>query len=139
MAQYLREVFGITSAPKREVERSQLRKCSSKSAKLLNQKNNFLISNQSVMSENQRTFAEGFIFKRSEKAPDFVIGRISIKVDEAIEFLKKNQKNGWVNLQAKTGRSGQPYLELDTYEPKGDGNASSRSQAKKVDDEELPF
>lgn len=106
---------------------------------MLKQKNNFLISNQSVMSENQRTFAEGFIFKRSEKAPEFVIGRISIKVDEAIEFLKKNQKNGWVNLQAKTGRSGQPYLELDTYEPKSDGNANSRPKATKADDEELPF
>ena len=89
------------------------------------------------MSE-QRTFAEGFIFKKSEKAPEFVIGRISIKVDEAIEFLNKHKNaDGWVNLQAKTGRSGQPYLELDTYKP--DGNRSSSSRSSKEDDQELPF
>lgn len=89
------------------------------------------------MSDNQRTFAEGFIFKRSEKAPEFVIGRISIKVDEAIEFLKKNQKNGWVNLQAKTGRTGQPYLELDTYDPKSAKGSNTKLSSK--DEEDLPF
>ncbi len=89
------------------------------------------------MSE-QRTFAEGFIFKKSEKAPEFVIGRISIKVDEAIEFLNKHKSaDGWVNLQAKTGRSGQPYLELDTYKP--DGKKSSSSKSSKEDDQDLPF
>jgi len=40
----------------------------------------------------ERIFAEGFSFKRREDAPDFVIGRISIKVDEAIAFLKKECK-----------------------------------------------
>ena len=93
------------------------------------------------MSETTtRTFAEGFIFKRGEKAPEFVVGSLSVKVDEAIEFLKKNSKNGWVNLGIKTGRSGKYYIELDTFEPKKDGaRPSTGSRAAAVDDEELPF
>ena len=33
-----------------------------------------------------KIFADGFIFKRRENAPDFVIGNISVKVDNAIGF-----------------------------------------------------
>ena len=40
-----------------------------------------------------KIFADGFIFKRRENAPDFVIGNISVKVDEAVAFLKANHKN----------------------------------------------
>ena len=53
---------------------------------------------------------------------------MSIKVEDAIEFMKKNQKNGWVNLNVNTSKNGSIYCELDTYEPK-----------KKADKEELPF
>lgn len=81
----------------------------------------------------ERTFADGFIFKRNEKAPDFVIGSISVKVDEAITFLKNNEKKGWVNLQIKKGRSGNPYIELDNYEPK------KQAEAKEEADGNLPF
>ena len=58
---------------------------------------------------NEKIFAEGFSFKRQENAPDFVVGRLSMKVDEAIAFLRKNEKNGWVNVSIKYGRSGNPY------------------------------
>lgn len=99
------------------------------------------------MSE-EKIFADGFSFKRQENAPDFVIGRVSIKVDDAIAFMRKHEKNGWVNLNAKYGRSGNPYMELDTYEPKGKQDASSpldsvkKSKAPKAapaPKEELPF
>lgn len=44
-------------------------------------------------------FAEGIIFKRpKEGAPEFVKGKLSIKVDEFIAYLKANENNGWVNL-----------------------------------------
>ncbi len=70
------------------------------------------------MSNTEKVFANGFSFKRREGAPDFVIGQQSIKVDEAISFLKENQKNGWVNLNVNKARSGKLYVELDTFEPK---------------------
>jgi hypothetical protein len=52
------------------------------------------------MSEKkERVFAEGFSFKRNESAPDYVVGRLSLKVDDAVAFIKKHANtNGWVNL-----------------------------------------
>jgi len=86
----------------------------------------------------EKIFADGFSFKRSENAPDFVVGRLSLKVDEAIAFIKKYEKKGWVNLNVKTARSGNIYVELDTYEPKTDAPAS-KPKSKKTQDEGLPF
>ena len=65
-----------------------------------------------------KVFADGFLFKRRENAPDFVIGNISVKVDEAVTFLKTNQKNGWVNLNVLNSQAGKPYIELDQFVPK---------------------
>lgn len=101
--------------------------------------------------KDEKIFADGFSFKRNENAPDFVIGRLSIKLDDAISFLKGNEKNGWVNLNIKTARSGNHYIELDTFEPKSRGgefdknvNNSTKKVAKpkkqEVDDDGgLPF
>lgn len=66
----------------------------------------------------EKIFADGFVFKRNEKAPDFVVGNISVKVEEATAFLKQHTKNGWVNLQVKNSQGGKYYIELDTFEPK---------------------
>lgn len=98
------------------------------------------------MAQEEKIFAEGFSFKRNENAPDFVVGRLSLKVDEAIAFMKDNNKNGWVNLNIKTARSGNHYIELDTFEPKGKTNttapapAKAKAKAKPADDDdELGF
>lgn len=92
----------------------------------------------------EKVFADGFSFKRSEKAPDFVIGRMSMKVDEAIAFIKTHQKNGWINLNVKQARSGNYYIELDTFEPTGKKQESapapvSKPKATPVEEEDLPF
>jgi hypothetical protein len=101
------------------------------------------------MQQEEKIFADGFSFKRSENAPDFVVGRLSLKVEDAIAFIREHDKRGWINLNIKTARSGNHYVELDTYEPKGDSKATeskptSKATTKKkavaVDDEEvLPF
>lgn len=100
------------------------------------------------MQKEDKIFADGFSFKRNEKAPEFVIGRLSMKVDDAIAFMRQHEKKGWVNLEVKTARSGNYYIELDTYEPKGSGEAveattSKPSKSKKPisskDEEGLPF
>jgi hypothetical protein len=93
------------------------------------------------MENQERIFADGFIIKRRDNAPEFVIGNLSIKVDEAIAFLKKYEKKGWVNLNLKKGRSGNPYVELDTFEakPKGTGAAVSPAATEPEDDGNLPF
>lgn len=79
---------------------------------------------------NDKIFANGFIFKRSDKAPSFVVGNISVKIDEAIPFLEKYAKNGWVNLKVNQAQSGKYYFELDTWEANGSAPANSAPQAQ---------
>lgn len=40
----------------------------------------------------EKIFADGFSFKRNDNAPEFVVGKMSIKMDEAIAFVKANAK-----------------------------------------------
>jgi len=92
--------------------------------------------------KDEKIFADGFSFKRSENAPEFVVGRLSLKVDEAIAFIKQYEKRGWINFNIKTARSGNAYVELDTYEPKSTQDATPTKTAKAkatAEGENLPF
>jgi len=93
------------------------------------------------MAQDEKIFADGFSFKRSEKAPDFVVGRLSMKSDDAVAFIQKHTKGGWVNLNIKTAKSGNYYVELDTYEPAQSSPKAPEPKPQKVDQEEeqLPF
>ena len=90
------------------------------------------------MEQKTKVFADGFSFKRRDGAPEFVVGRQSVKVDEAIAFLSKHQKNGWVNIDIKQSQKGSYYCELDTWEAKPQG-AAAPAAANKVADPDLPF
>lgn len=70
------------------------------------------------MEKQEKQFAKGFIFKRNDNAPEWAIGKLSIKADEAIEFIKSKENKGWVNLEVKKSKEGKFYIELDTYEAK---------------------
>jgi hypothetical protein len=90
---------------------------------------------------DEKIFADGFSFKRSDNAPDFVVGKQSIKVDEAIAFLKANAKNGWVNLDIKRAKGGNFYCELDTWvaKPRTDEAPKQTSNVEAPADVTLPF
>jgi len=95
------------------------------------------------MEKKEKVFADGFMFKRNENAPEFVIGRMSLKCDEAVQFMRDHHKNGWVNLNIMQAKSGSYYVELDTFEPKRQ-SANEPQSAKNVTTnvkpaEELPF
>ena len=78
-----------------------------------------------------KVFAKGFSFKRNDNAPEFVVGKLSLKADEAIQFIKDNSFEGWVNLDVKKSKDGKYYIELDNFKLK---------QAKQEKLEEgLPF
>ena len=88
----------------------------------------------------EKVFADGFLFKRRENAPDFVIGNISVKVEEAVAFLNTHSKNGWVNLNVLNSQAGKPYIELDTFVPTQKGNQVKQEVAEiEVDGGDLPF
>lgn len=69
--------------------------------------------------KKEKVFADGFRFEKPrEGSPEFVKGRLSIKIPEAVQFLTKHQNNaGWVNLDLKKSQKGTLYLELNTWQP----------------------
>lgn len=90
--------------------------------------------------KKEKVFAKGFYFKRNEKAPDFVVGNLSLKVEDAGPFVKEHAKNGYLNLQIMKSRDGGFYVELDSWEPKKQsGDTSATSSRQDGDKDELPF
>lgn len=90
------------------------------------------------MAQDEKIFADGFSFKRNEKAPDFVVGRLSIKADDGVAFIRQHEKNGWINLNIKTARSGNHYIELDTYEPSTQGGMKPQSEKPAAPTQKAP-
>ena len=82
----------------------------------------------------EKIFADGFSFKKNDNAPSFVVGKLSLKIEDAIAFMKKNDKNGWVNLNINQANSGNFYVELDTWEP-----TQKKTQNQPVSADEPPF
>lgn len=78
----------------------------------------------------EKQFAKGFIFKRNDNAPEWAIGKLSIKAQEAIQFINEKNNGGWLNLEIKKSKEGKFYIELDTYE------AKPKAESVK---EDLPF
>lgn len=69
---------------------------------------------------SDKTFANGIIFTYpSDKAPEFVIGKISIKKSEFMPFLE-SQTGDWVNLDVKLSKTDKIYCELNTWKKEGD-------------------
>jgi hypothetical protein len=96
-----------------------------------------------------KTFVEGLIVKRNEKAPDYVVCNLSVKVNELVPWLEQHQSNGWVNIQCMLSKSGKYYAELDTWKPtQGDSAVQGIAQAREAltppvptffEDTDLPF
>jgi len=84
-----------------------------------------------MSNKKEAIFPDGLIIKKKDTDPDWVIGHLSFKVEEFIKFLTKHEKKGWVNVEMKIGKdSGKPYTELDTWEPKPQGDTQKKTVAK---------
>ena len=72
------------------------------------------------MAEREETkFANGLIVKDTGNAPSWVLGKLSINVDEFIETLNTHMRNGWVNIDICVSQtSGKKYGKIDTWEPR---------------------
>ena len=67
---------------------------------------------------DKNNFASGIMFKLPrDNAPGYVKGSLSVKLDDFVAWAKNNAENGWVNLDLKVGKSGKPYVELNTWKP----------------------
>jgi len=85
------------------------------------------------MSEKQ--YAQGFYgHAPSERAPDFIVGSMSVKVEQAIEWLQAQEPdgNGFVRLSISRQKANPEKwsFSLDTWKPKNEAVA---------DDPNLPF
>ena len=67
---------------------------------------------------DEKKFADGFFFNKRPGAPDFVVGSLGVKVEEAVAWLKqqKQKENGFINLDIKKSQKGTYYVELNEYE-----------------------
>ena len=92
------------------------------------------------ISKEEIVFADGFKFrKKHPNQKDFVLGSLSIKVDDAIEFLRTNQKNGWVNVGIKESQAGNPYMFVDNFEPKPRNGVDTAPNQSPVQESDVPF
>lgn len=81
---------------------------------------------------DDKIFADGMLFKRRDNAPEWVLGSISIKVDDFTKFCEDNQDRGWVNLEVKMSKAGKPYVELDTWKPEKQDGAPATEESGEV-------
>lgn len=76
-------------------------------------------------------FPTGLFFSRKPKTPDFVIGKISVHVEDFIKFLKA-EGTEYVNMDIKISKGGKYYVEVDTWKP-GE-RESKESEATNIND-----
>ena len=74
------------------------------------------------MSDNK--LAKGIYFKTPhENAPDWVKRKVSVNVDQFIEFLQEHKNDsGYVNFDLKEAKSTHWYMEVDDWQPNNSGN-----------------
>lgn len=83
-----------------------------------------------------KIMADGMFFKeKHQNAPDFVIGGLSIKIDQFAKFVKDHKDGEYLNFQVLKSKQGKPYIVLDTWKP---NRGQDPVEADSVDDV-LPF
>jgi hypothetical protein len=80
-----------------------------------------------------KTFIKGLIYKLPHaNAPEFVKGKLSIKSEELIGFIKE-QNSEWINIDLKISKDNKPYAELDTWKPDSNRTATPPPQEDNAD------
>ena len=92
------------------------------------------------MSENE--FPKGMYYKLpAPTAPDFVKGKLSIKVAEALEYLQGKFKadQEWLNLDIKVSKQGKGYLAVNTWKPnQGGQSVHQETPSKEAFGDDIP-
>ena len=85
----------------------------------------------------QKEFANGIIFKKHRKQPYFIVGQLSINVQNFIKWLEN--KKDWVNLDIKEKKSKEGYfLEVNTWKPEKRAD-KSKSEVDDLPEEPLEY
>ena len=89
-----------------------------------------------------KIMADGLFFKEKHaNAPEFVIGGLSIKIDQFAKFVKDHKDGEYLNFQVLKSKQGKPYIVLDTWKPNRDQAPADNHvyDDSKIDNSELPF
>ena len=71
-----------------------------------------------AQTKKEKIFADGMYFDKRDQAPAYVVGGVSFKVAEFIQFLQKHETNaGYVNIDIKQSQKGNYYCELNQWKP----------------------
>ena len=90
---------------------------------------------------NDKEFLNGLVVKIRENQPEFVLCNLSIRVEDLIATLQKEQGE-WVNAVIKRGRSGKYYVEIDRWKPTeklADVARAKPAPVREEFDSEIPF
>ena len=74
-------------------------------------------------TKKEKIFVNGLVSKDvPPTAPEWILGKLSIQVDDLGMWLKNNDKladaNGWINITVMRSKStGKRYIEVDTWKP----------------------
>lgn len=77
-----------------------------------------------MTEQREKVFTSGIWYNHPhEKIKEWCFGKLSIKVADFIQWLSQQQPNnaGYINLVIKESKAGKPYMEVDFWEPKTEG------------------
>ena len=88
---------------------------------------------------SEQNFIKGLIVKApSEKAPDFVKAKLSIKREELISWLN-TQEGEWINADILVSKEGKYYAKLDTWKPENKSELTEKtSQGYEYPENSIP-
>lgn len=79
-----------------------------------------------MSNQNDKVFAKGIYFFSNPQQPEWVVGTLSINVEDAVQFLQENKNaEGKIKLGIKKSQSGKFYLDLDTFQSPNQGQAQA--------------
>lgn len=80
---------------------------------------------------------------KHEKAPDFVIGKLSIRVDQFREWMKAHiaahPGEEWINIDMKVSKGGKGYAVIDDWKPDNKTESAPELTDKEAFDDDIPF
>ena len=97
---------------------------------------------------SEKVLASGIYFnERNPKAPDWVLGRISVNAGKFIDWLNDQTPNerNYVNMQILMSKAGKPYIVLDDYQkpqqsqPRSEAAQAYASRDSEPYSDEIPF
>ena len=85
-------------------------------------------------------FVNGLFFKeKHENSPSFVLGKLSIKREDLIEWLQNRQED-WINCDILTSKkTGNPFIKVDDYKKESKQQSVPEQNNTTEDTDDLPF